>query len=468
MKQRLIILTTIFVAAVTFVVCSWSDQAPAGSKPATAFAQEDEGRQIASFASYANLRFGTPQITTRSMKEIRNGWHPGGFAMLVEVWQFQPSVHAASKVLGLLQERSGEKLDGVRKSWQKWLWSRKYAPHPEYALFKSALYASVDRRFAEYFEHTENARIRLDEILWGGVARDGIPPLKNPKMISVEEATYLADSNEVFGVVLNGDARCYPKRILAWHEMFKDTIGGESVCGVYCTLCGSLIVYQTHADGRHHELGTSGFLYRSNKLMYDHATKSLWSTLLGEPVVGPLVDRGIKLTRHHVVTSTWGAWKRRHPETTVLSVETGHSRNYNEGAAYWKYFSTQKLMFEVPQIDRRLKPKDEVLALRNETEQLAIAAEFLLRNRLFADKLGQQPIVILTDSSGANRVYESSGIKFESLDKDVVLDSKGRQWSVNADSLRLFDGTKTLSRLPAHRAFWFGWFAQFPETRLVR
>ena len=80
---------------------------------------------------------------------------------------------------------------------------------------------------------TDDAKIQLNEIRWGGVRRDGIPPLNNPKMLTAAEATYLADSDVVFGIELNGDARAYPKRILAWHEMFKDTIGGESVCGVY-------------------------------------------------------------------------------------------------------------------------------------------------------------------------------------------------------------------------------------------
>jgi hypothetical protein len=91
----------------------------------------------------------------------------------------------------------------------------------------------MDSRFSEYFIDAEKRNIRLDQIQWGGVRRDGIPPLKNPKMLAAADADYLSDSDVVFGIDLNGDARCYPNRILAWHEMFKDTIGGESVCGVY-------------------------------------------------------------------------------------------------------------------------------------------------------------------------------------------------------------------------------------------
>ena len=82
-----------------------------------------------------------------------------------------------------------------------------------------------------------------------------------------------------------------------------------------------------------HNLGTSGFLYRSNKLMYDQDTQSLWNTIWGQPVVGPLVDRGIVLERLSVVTTTWGEWRRRHPDTKVLSLNTGYDRDYTEGAA---------------------------------------------------------------------------------------------------------------------------------------
>lgn len=222
------------------------------------------------------------------------------------------------------------------------------------------------------------ATIRLDEIRWGGVARDGIPPLKNPKMLEAPEATYLADGDVVFGIEINGDARAYPKRIMAWHEMVKDIVGGESVNGVYCTLCGAMILYRTIHQGVDYEFGTSGFLYRSNKLMYDHATKSLWSTFEGKPVVGPLVGQGIQLESLPIVTTTWGSWKARHPKTKVLSLETGHVRNYGEGVAYGDYFSTDELRFTVPKLDPRLKNKDEVLALQFPTspdKKLAIAAK---------------------------------------------------------------------------------------------
>lgn len=227
-------------------------------------------------------------------------------------------------------------------------------------------------------------------------------------------------------------------------------------------------MYQSETNGLQHELGTSGFLYRSNKLMYDQATKSLWSTLQGKPVVGPLVGHGIELQRHHVVTTTWGQWRQRHPNTQVLSIETGYDRDYDEGAAYREYFSNDDLMFSVPDPDIRMPNKAEVVALRDESDQLAISAAFLRVNPLYHDSLGDRNLVILTSKSGANRVYFTGNIVFESWDQDssTAVDSTGGKWTVTEDALVL--DNRQLPRAAAHRAFWFGWHAQFPDTRLVK
>lgn len=195
----------------------------------------------------------------------------------------------------------------------------------------------------------------------------------------------------------------------------------------------------------------------------------MWSTLEGEPVVGELVGKGLKLKPLYCVTTTWGQWRELHPDTTVLSLETGHARDYGEGVAYKSYFSSPKVMFEVPKHDDRLKDKDQVLAIRLDDitdDALAIAADFLKSKPVYHDSLGDTEFVVLTDVSGANRVYETRGTKFESFDGKVAVDSEGNEWAV--DEAKLTNRDSTLKRLPSHRAFWFGWFAQFPETRLVK
>ncbi len=406
-----------------------------------------------------------------ALKRIGDQWRDEYAAMLLEISGFLPSRRVQSGVIALLEKTTGQSFGGDINRWYEWVWSKQRGAHPDYAEFKAALYEQLDPRFREYFRNKPQTIIRLDEIRWGGVRRDGIPPLVNPKMIAAREATWLADDSIVFGVAIDGDVRAYPKRIMAWHEMFRDTIAGRKLNGVYCTLCGSMILYDVTINGVHYELGTSGFLYRSNKLMYDHATQSMWSTLTGTPVVGTLVGKGIELKPLYIVTTTWKEWRKRHPATLVLSLDTGHQRDYGEGVAYRNYFATDQLMFNVPKLDTRLANKAEVLALRFSdapAEQLAIAADFLSANRVYHDRIGRNEFVVLTDGSGANRVYESRKKVFASWDGEYSLrDREGNMWKVDEDRLTGPRG-EIHKRLSAHRAFWFGWYAAYPGTRLVK
>ena len=189
-------------------------------------------RKLVNEQKFLALLSRNPQQLANSIAAADANWDMSYVPMLLEVSRFLPETQRAS-VMHLVERKTGQKFGRDSDKWLQWSWKQKFDPHPGYANFKSILYQQMDSRFPEYFRDTENATVRLDEIRWGGVRRDGIPPLKNPKMLPANDAHYLADTDVVFGIELNGDARAYPKRILAWHEMFKDTIGGESVCGVY-------------------------------------------------------------------------------------------------------------------------------------------------------------------------------------------------------------------------------------------
>lgn len=403
---------------------------------------------------------------------IKSHWQPNLIPMALETMRYSSSRTVRTFLDNQINQSVPKPYLNDTNTILEWVWNQKVEAPEGYANFKASLYQNIDPRFFKYFHERQSlARVRLDEMRWGGVVQDGIPPLRNPKMLSVKQATYLEDSNVVFGIEINGDARAYPKRILAWHEMFTDTIGGVEIAGVYCTLCGTVIPYRTKHKGKSYKLGTSGFLYRSNKMMYDNETQSLWSTTKGIPVLGPLVDQGIQLEYESVVTTTWGEWKRRHPNTTVLSLDTSHQRDYSEGNAYKAYFGTDQLMFNTPFNDARLKNKREVLALRFSAapnQQLAIDTEFLNKHPIYTNNIGRQKFVVFTDTTGANRVYDPKGVEFSRYDGDqTVVDTKGNKWHLTESELTNSNGKK-LHRLRYHRAFWFGWRAAFPETKLIK
>lgn len=402
---------------------------------------------------------------------IERGWRDDLIPMVIEVLPFVRSAVVRSELVELLGRMSGQDHGADLEAWRQWLWAREPLVHPLYAEFKGALYGLVDPRFGEYFGSDRPTLVRLDEIRWGGVVQNGIPPLRNPEMVSADQAGWLEDDHVVFGLVFAGEARAYPRRVLAWHELVLDEIQGVPIAGVYCTLCQTMIVFRTEIDGVHHELGTSGFLYRSNKLMFDQATASLWSTLLGEPVVGPLAGTRLALPRVPVVVTTWGAWRRLHPKSGVLSLATGHQRDYSEGTAYRDYFASADVMFSVPGKDRRLADKASVLGIRlpgHPGRPVAVSADYLHRHPVAHLEVSGQPLVVLSDSTGASRVYRCDRVRIASWNQtDRAKASDGRTYQVSEAALIGPRGER-LERLPTHQSFWFAWRAAFPATRLVR
>ncbi len=382
-----------------------------------------------------------------------------------------------ARLIAFLEKQTRRRFDLYLEGWRKWMWSLPYEPHPDYARFKGMVYGGgVDLRMQRFFPPDARSLIRLDEIDWGGVVVNGIPPLYQPKVLPAAEARYLRDGHVVFGVVVNGEARAYPKRVLAWHEMAVDTLGGVDLTVVYCTLCGTVIPYDSVVGGKLRKFGTSGLLYRSNKLMFDEETMSLWSTLEGKPVVGALVDTGLQMTSHAAVTTTWGEWRAEHPATTVLSLDTGHQRDYSEGAAYRDYFASDRLYFEVSKTDNRLKNKAEVLVMRvtpaagGEPQPVAIVADYLKRTPVFHVEVGGRRLLVVTTRQGANRVYALGRheVVFESRQTPGnLVDTAGRAWRQSETELALADGSISLPRYVAQRAFWFGWYAQYPDTLLL-
>ena len=220
----------IYLVFISSNLTSLGQESPAERNPVV----DSEIGDVASYEAFLALSSRKEADAAAAIKEIDKKWHPGSTTMLIETINFIRIKDSQSAVTEMIERKTGQDFGFQRLyPWHRWIWSQPYDPHPEYAKFKSDLYSRMDKTFPQYFRDTANATIRLDEIRWGGVKRDGIPPLKDLEMMSAEEASYLDDSDVVFGVEMNGEKRCYPKRILAWHEMYKDTIGGVSVCGVY-------------------------------------------------------------------------------------------------------------------------------------------------------------------------------------------------------------------------------------------
>ena len=239
-------------------------------------------------------------------------------------------------------------------------------------------------------------------------------------------------------------------------------------------------MYSAKIDGEPTTFGTSGLLYRSNKLMYDRLTNTLWSSLVGKPVIGKLAMRDdLVLDYFPVALTTWQEWLEEHPDTGIISNDTGYytPRMYqpesDTRSIYYPYRANPGTMFPVWNRDDRLEVKDEVLALSEGDVQKAYPISSLNEIRVVNDSIGETEIAILASSISSDaRVFERGGREFK-LNPDeqtpvvpkTVVDDEGQVWQVSDTSLTSPDG-ETLERLPSFVSFWFGWYAFHPDTLL--
>ena len=177
-------------------------------------------------------------------------------------------------------------------------------------------------RWAVEWPNTDFSRRSIDlaDILSGGPPKDGIPSIDKPRTVAIAEAGNLTDTEPVIGLVLNGKARAYPLRIMIWHEIVNDELGGVPVTVTYCPLCNSSIVFDRRLGGKILDFGTTGKLRYSDLVMYDRQTESWWQQFLGEGIVGEMTGQRLKIIPSRL--ESFADFKKRAPDGDVLVVST--------------------------------------------------------------------------------------------------------------------------------------------------
>ncbi len=399
---------------------------------------------------------------------------PATLIPLVDAYFFSPS-KARADVRSVLEELSGEQFGDRYRDWFVYVGGRQDIEPPRgYVAWKGELFSRIDPVYQRILspEAEATVRLRLREVQWGGVPLDGIPAVDDPVSVPADTASFMRDTDTVFGVELGGERRAYPVKVLGWHELLNDTVGGQPITLSFCTLCGSGILYSAVDEhGVRLKFGTSGLLYRSNKLMFDRATLSLWSNLTGEAVVGERAAGGATLTMLPMTLTRWNAWLRRHPDTTVMRPEPETARRtgyrYVEGAADRARSGVE---FPVWRQSDALERNARIYALRIGGKAKAYPMEKLRTERLVNDTLGGVPIVLVLDEeSGAIRAYERGSLIFRPPAEGTLREIQakdGSRWMIAEPGLAPEAGGELLSRIAGHVAFWFGWYAFYPDTEV--
>ncbi len=309
--------------------------------------------------------------------------------------------------------------------------------HPEYLSAKRTLFSQFQPDWEAFFE--DNREVDWRHVSWGGVDIDNreynpeelcncIPAIDNPEVVAAADAAWPPDDEVIFGVEVNGETRAYPRQIMEVREMVNDTLGGRDFGMPYCTLCGSAQVFFTDdlpAGVERPILRTSGLLIRSNKVMFDVESRSVFDTFTGEAVTGPLADEGVQLDQATVLVTTWGEWKEANPETTVLMQEDGFGQNFD----FRNGRDANGPIFAVGDVDPRLPTQEDVIG------------------------------VITAD--GDTIAFPSNAAR-EALNAGETVELNGVTLELEGGGLKSFDANG--EEIPSHQAFWFAWSQFHTDT----
>ncbi|MCH8994223.1 MAG: DUF3179 domain-containing protein [Chloroflexi bacterium] len=301
--------------------------------------------------------------------------------------------------------------------------------------------------------------------------RDRIPPLDNPLYDPVEGGDWLSPDDLVLGYeATDGQAYAYPVKILNFHEIVNDELGGQAVLISYCPLCRSGIVYDRGLDGRVLSFANTSALFQSDLVMYDRETLSYWFQVGGEAIVGELA--GARLEPLPSFTTTWSAWRDLHPDTLVLSRETGFVRSYDRdvGAGLEDSINRGNYPFPVTDaaLDGRLPPAALVLGVELGDEARAYPIE-TLGDAVVTDTFGDESVVVFNradgpaaaafrpEANGRSLTFELRGGRF--VDRETE-----SEWSLSGEAVAGPLAGQRLDQLPVRTTFWFAYVAAFPEV----
>jgi len=246
------------------------------------------------------------------------------------------------------------------------------------ALSTTRAAADPDRWRAEGWKTDfTKASIDFSTVMSGGPPRDGIPSIDDPAFLPVSGASGLDAKEPVMSLVIGGEARAYPLRIMIWHEIVNDTIAGRPVAVTYCPLCNAAIVFDRVIEGTETTFGTTGKLRNSDLVMYDRQTDSWWQQFTGEAIAGSRTGTTLSVIPSRL--EAWQNFKDRHPDGQVLVPDNPGFRDYGRNPYAGYDSSAVPFLYRGP-MPEGIAPLSYVVLVRDGPEPLAISLDRLRRD----------------------------------------------------------------------------------------
>jgi hypothetical protein len=290
----------------------------------------------------------------------------------------------------------------------------------------------------------------------------GFPIKGNLRFVPAAEAS-LRDDEVVIGVVVGGEARAYPVNLM-WgppNEALDDVLGGHAIVATWCPVAHSGAVYERTVDGRRLKIGAVG-LQNGVFVLYDAETGSRWSQVSGRAARGPLAGRA--LTKAGSVLTTWGAWRRLQPATSVYVDPALPGR---------RRFTEETLQRITLAGGGPIVNEDLVAGVEADGAARAYLVRALAGPRVLADFVGGAPVVVaLAADSVTVRAFRRT---LDGRTLSLSLEGGGRMRDAETGSSwdvltgRAVSGPSTgrsLDGLVVTTALWYAWRSQQPDTTL--
>ncbi|MDX2145450.1 MAG: DUF3179 domain-containing protein [Rhodospirillaceae bacterium] len=232
----------------------------------------------------------------------------------------------------------------------------------------------VPSRWREEWPRTDFSKLRVpvSEVQTGGPPRDGIPSIDRPEFRPIDLVTGMADREPVIALSINGDARAYPLRVMIWHEIVNDIVGGVPVAVTYCPLCNAAIVFDRRVEGRTLSFGTTGKLRYSDLVMYDRETESWWQQFTGNAIAGELADRELVMLPSRL--EAWEKFKASAPTGFVLVPNDPTLRPYGANPYVGYEGGKVPFLYKGP-FPRGIRPMQRVIVVGDKAWSLALLQE---------------------------------------------------------------------------------------------